>query len=119
MTFERRVQPAGRRLEDAGLDLDAGCSETREPPAVDHGVRITGGDDRPSDAGVDDRARARRRPSDVIAGLERAVEGGAAGEVARGGERADLGVRRSGTLVPALTDDVPVANDDGADHGVG
>ena len=46
VAFERRVQPAGRRLEDAGLDLDAGCSR---------GARTPGRRPRGSD-------RRRRRP---------------------------------------------------------
>ena len=70
------------------------CAQPAKPRPSTTRVRIAGGDDDPSDAGVDDRARARRRAAEVVAGLERAHDGGAAGAVARRAQRHDLGVRR-------------------------
>jgi hypothetical protein len=54
----------------------------------------------------------------VRAGLHRHVEGCAAGAPARCFERNDLAVRATFALVPALADDLAVADDDGPDYRV-
>ena len=55
----------------------------------------------------------------VRARLERDVERRAARALAGRLERDDLGVRAAVPLVPALADDLAVADDDGADDGFG
>src|SRR5439155_19101879 len=52
-------------------------------------------------------------------GLERDVEGGAPGAIARFPQRLHLGVRASGPRVKPLPHPLAVADHDGAHHGVG
>lgn len=101
----------------ADFDFDAGVSEALDAFSAD--VRVEQGDDDAPDAGGDDGfgagGRALAREGD--AGFEGAVEGGAAG-VGRC-EGGGFGVRAAVGCGGSVGDDAPVADEDGADPGVG
>src|SRR5439155_16769503 len=96
---EADVQLARLLLEQAVLEANAGRAEALTASAG-VGTGIAQGDDDASHLGFDQRIHARRRASVMRAGLERDVD-------ARAGrvdslERAHLGVRSTGVLVPAF-----------------
>ena len=78
------------------VDVDAMLAQIGEAAAVHERIRILDRDHGAADAGLDDERRARSGASGVGAGLERAVERGAARPRARRRERDDLGVRSAG-----------------------
>src|SRR5512133_1158400 len=112
----RLVLRAGREAVDQ-LDVHARGPELFEPSAGLR-VRIERPGDDPLDAGIENRLGAGRRAAVVRAGLHRHVERCAAGALSGRLQGDDLAVRPSLALVPALADDLPVADDDGPDHGV-
>ena len=131
-TLQRHVRPAlahgrdehavlarGLGGEQAHLHPDAGRLQLCHAAPGHERVGIELGGDDPNDACRGDRRRTGRRPAVVRARLERDVQGGAAGTGTRRRERPDLGVRPAGPEVRPLADDLPVADEDGADHGVG
>src|SRR5262249_31616454 len=66
----------------------------------------------------DERVRARRSPAMVAAGLEGDVACGAAGGRPSLSQRQDLGMRPTGPPMVPFSDDLPLMNDDSADHRV-
>src|SRR5581483_7257916 len=79
-------------------------------------IGIAGPDHDPRYARVDHRLRAGRRPSNVVARLERHVQRRVARTLARLPQRDRLGVLDVRVLVPALAHDLVVAHDDCADE---
>ena len=110
---------AGRQLAVGDHHLDALVAE--DPEAAPGGLlgRVVGGDHDAADPGPQDRVGARRRLALVAAGLERDVEGRVREILqAAGLDRVDLGVHAAVFAVPALTQDLAVADHDGAHHGI-
>ncbi len=70
------------------------------------------------DAGRNESVDARRCFSVMIARLERDVHRGAAGLIARRGQRHHFSVRFAESRMESFADHGTVANDDGADHRV-
>ena len=101
------------------LDGEAAVAELGDALPGDLAVGIGQRHDHAGDAGFGDRDRARRGAPLVRARLEGGVDGGAAGAVAGGPQRLDLGVGATGRLGRALADDLAVAHHDGADPRVG
>ena len=120
MAFERDVEFATRILEQPRRDLDAGPPELRNPRSAVSEVRIGRSHDDAGHSGVDQCPGTRGRPPEVVAGLERAHDGRAAGPRARGVKRNDLRVIGAGAPVPPLAEEVPVGGTHDRTHeGVG
>src|SRR6266545_1806391 len=121
----RAVQEEGGVLRLGGarahpdLDLDAGGAQLREALAADVGVGVLDGRHHPGDAGGDQRAGARRGAPVVSAGLQADVAGGTGGAAGGPPQRQRLGVGLAGGAVEALADDLAVAHQHGANHGIG
>src|SRR5581483_11638732 len=98
------------------LHLDAGLPQALEAATVHERVRVARADDDARHAGRDDGVGARRRAAVMGAGLEGHVERRPARPLARLLERDRLRVTDGVVLVPALADDLPVADDHGADE---
>ena len=113
----RLVLPArGKVVEE--LDLDPRAAEALEAATVDERVRIARADDDARDSGGDDGVGAWRRPPVMGARLEGHVKRCAARRVVGLLECDHLGVADALVLVPALSHDLSVAHDDGADEGM-
>ena len=107
------------RREEADLDLDAGRAQAPETASIDDRMRIAGRDHAATNAGVEDRAHARRRAADMGAGLEGHVERGAARARSRLLEGHGLGMGRPERAMPALAHDASALHDERAHHGIG
>ena len=115
---EVEVERRRLRRQRADLDLDAGGFQPREAGARRPRVRVAVAGDDPRDTGPDQGVGARRGVAGVGAGLQRHVDGRAAGPLPRPLEGDRLGVGAAETPVVALAHHLPVAHHDGADHRV-
>ena len=118
-----RMRPPRLIGADADRDRDAGRGQPAMALAGDLRIGILQRRHHPRDAGRDDGVGARRGLTVVRAGLERHVEGGAAGRAAGAPERLGLGMRTAAGLRPAASDDHRAIglppHHHGADGGVG
>ncbi|AHI68002.1 hypothetical protein BTL_4016 [Burkholderia thailandensis H0587] len=112
------VQLARLRLQQALLDDDARVGQARGSAPRDLLERIARGDHDARDARRDERVRARRRPAEVRAGLERHVRGCAARAFARFAQRVHFRVRFARAAVPARAERLGAARDHAADARV-
>ena len=116
---EGPVQSRGLLRHHADLDVDTMGAQVLQSASADARVWILDRDHRTSDARFDDAGGARPRTAGVGARLERAVERGAPRPIARVGQRVDLGVRSTGSLVRPAADDHPFGiHHERADHRV-
>ena len=115
-------QAAGLVLHDSGDDLDPAAAQRRQALAADVFVGVFHGCDHPGDLRLEDGFGAGRGLAVVAAGLQGDVQGrpGRVGPGrASGRDGLDLGVRAAETAMVAFAQDLPVADDDRADHGIG
>ena len=100
------------------LDQEARGPQPFATPADHLGVRIAVGKDHALNPGFQDPSRAGRRPTVMVAGLERDVDRAAAGALAGSVERHRLRVLAAGTAVPAGADDLAALRNHCPHHGV-
>ncbi len=93
----------------------AGVGQALRARAIHQRIGIADGVHHAAHARGQQHIDARRCASEVIAGLERDVGGGAARAFAGGADRVGFGVRLTGTFVPAFAHDFVVARQHGAD----
>lgn len=98
-----------------------GCGVSREPPTADSRIGVYEADDDPRHPRVDERAAARRRPAEVVAGLEGDVRGGSSGEMPGRSKGKHLRVRLASLWMKSLPDRLSRGgiHDDAADDGIG
>lgn len=116
------VKFAGGGFGESQVDVDAGVAEEGEALAGDLGEGVGHGDVEVFEAGVDECLGAGGCFAVVAAGFEGDVHGEAGGVDVLGAavvEGVDFGVWAAEVLVVAGGDDLVVADDDGADEGVG
>jgi len=115
------VELGGVLLAETDVDVDVRAAQVVDAAAGNAGVGVDHGDVDLGDPGVDDRVGAGGRLGVVAAGFEVDVEGGGGGVAAGGGaavQCVNLGVGRSEAVVISFGEDLAVAHEDGADHGI-
>src|SRR3954451_6577882 len=107
------------QLTAGDIHLDALVAKDAQPPAGRLLARGGACDHDPSETGFDDRVRAGRLLARVTAGLQRDVQRRAA-QVGSAGrrDRGALGVQAAELGMPALAQQLAVANDHSADDGI-
>ena len=88
-------------------------------PACRHLVGVTHAYHDAGNTCVDERLGARRGAADVVARLERHVDGCATRGLSCIAQREHLGMRLAGARVEALAHDASVGDDDAANQGIG
>jgi hypothetical protein len=104
---------------DADDNLDSGGAQALHALSAHHGVGIQNPDDHPSHPGIDDRVRTRRRATDVRAGFERHVQGGADGAPTGSIEDHPLGMSVPRSPRTALEGGSIIAHQNSTDPGIG
>lgn len=113
------VNLAALGLAHAGFDLDAGIAQDLRTLSGDERIGVETADEHAADAVLDDRVCAGRGAAPVAARLQRDVKIGSGCILGAVREGVALGVKAADVLVPALSDDAAVLDNDAADHGVG
>ncbi len=112
------VQCFRRVVHQAAADRNAGGLERSPAVAADLWKRILHGDHDIFYTGVDQCGRTRRCLAFVRAGFQCQVRGRAARFRSRSAERIDLGMRLARSLVPALADNLAVADQHATYHRI-
>ncbi len=112
------VQCFRRVVHQAAADLNSGGLQRSPAVAADLWKRILHGDHDIFYTGVDQCGRTRRCLAFVRAGLQCQVRGRAARFRSRSAERIDLGMRLARSLVPALANNLAVANQHATYHRI-
>ena len=113
------VLPHGFCLQNTLDNLDPSSAQVFRAATINDRIGITRRDHGAGDPGIDDRLRAGWCSPEVVAGLERAVEGSAACALSGFDQRHRFGVSGSGTFVPTLAEGRTVGRDnDGANEGI-
>ncbi len=105
--------------EQADRDVEAGLFEPADALRVDERIGVEGRNDHPPEPGGEDRVDARRGPAPVDAGLQSQVQRRPLGALSGQAQGQDLRVGLARSPVVAVPGEDPVADDDGADEGIG
>ena len=100
------------------MNADAFFREHPRAVAVDERIRVVAAVEDAFHTRGEDRFRARRRASDVVARLERNVQVGAARSRAGLAQRDHFRVRSAGLLVVPARDDTAISDDERADRRI-